>query len=57
LIPDLPGKLTRLFQDRAAIFRISVIAEIGAFIDEALTPRVHQYGEGIGMFLKLIADR
>src|ERR1700686_3709408 len=34
LIEDLPGELARLFQHDAAILGISVIAEIGALVDE-----------------------
>src|SRR3984893_8910623 len=57
LIEDLPGELARLFQHDAAILGISVIAEIGALVDEALAGGIDQDAERIGMLLELIADR
>jgi hypothetical protein len=36
LIENLPRELTGLFQHDAAIFGISIIAEIRALVDEAL---------------------
>ena len=56
LIEDLPGELARLLQHHAAVFRISVVAEIGAFVDEALAGGVDQDAERIGVLLELIAD-
>src|SRR5580704_15319041 len=56
LVKDLPGELARLLQHHAAILGISVIAEIGALVDEALAGGVDQDAERIGVFLELIAD-
>src|SRR5260221_2299949 len=55
LLPDLPGELARLLQHHPAIFRVGVIAEIRAFIDEALARGIHQHGERIGILLELVA--
>src|SRR6185295_9146147 len=57
LVEDLPGELTRLLQDDAAILRIGVVAEVGALIDEALAGRVDHDGKRVGMLLELVADR
>ena len=35
-VEDLPRDLSRLLQNFAAVFRIRVVAEVGAFVDEAL---------------------
>src|SRR5271166_4196571 len=56
LIEDLPSELAGLLQNHAAVFGISVIAEISAFIDEALAVGIDENGERIGMFLELVAD-
>ena len=57
LIENLPGELTGLLQHHATIFGVGIIAEIRAFVDEALAHGVDQNAERIGMLLKLIADR
>src|SRR5262249_10569620 len=57
LVEDLPGKLARLLQDHAAVLGGGVIAEVGAFIDEALAGGVDHDGERIGVLLELVADR
>ena len=36
LVEDLPGELARLLQHHAAVFRVGVVAEVGALVDEAL---------------------
>ena len=56
LVEHLPGELARLFQHDAAVFGISVIAEIGALVDKALAMRIDHDRERIRVFLKLIAD-
>src|SRR5262249_2996666 len=49
-------ELTGLVQNHAAIFRVSVVAEIGAFIDEALAVGVDHDAERIGVLLEAVAD-
>src|SRR5262249_38857090 len=57
LVEDLPGELAGLLQHHAAVFGVGVIAEVGAFVDEALAGGVDENGERVGVFLKLVADR
>src|SRR5215208_1510077 len=57
LVENLPGELSRLLEDHAAVFRVGVIAEVRAFVDEALAGGVDHDGERIGVLLELIADR
>ena len=56
LVEDLPGELIGLVQDYAAVFRVGVIAEIGAFVDEAATSGIDHDARGIGVFLEVVAD-
>src|SRR5262245_3144622 len=46
-VEHLPGIASGLLQDGATIFSISVVAEIGAFVDEALAVGVHHQAEWI----------
>src|SRR5262249_50217212 len=55
-VEDLPGELSRLLQHHAAIFGVGVVAEVGAFVDEALAGGVDENGERVRVLLKLIAD-
>src|SRR5262245_14432893 len=57
LVEDLPGELAGLLQHHAAVFGVGVVAEVGAFVDEALAGGVDEDRERVGMFLKLVADR
>src|SRR5215813_9831096 len=57
LVEDLPGELAGLLQHHAAVFGVGVIAEVGAFVDEALAGGVDEDREWVGVFLKLVADR
>ena len=57
LIENLPGKLARLLQHHAAVFGVSVVAEIRAFVDEAPAGCIDQDAERIRVLLELIADR
>src|SRR3989442_9249349 len=57
LVEDLPGELAGLLQHHAAVFGVGVVAEVGAFVDEALAGGVDENGERVGGFLKLVADR
>ena len=56
-IEKLPRELHRLLQDDAAVFRVGVIADIGAFVDEALAVRVHHDGERIVVALVVVGRR
>src|SRR5665213_3229830 len=56
LIEYLPGELTRLIENDATVLRISVVAEIRAFIDEAFTLGVDHDAERIGVFLESVAN-
>ena len=47
----------RLLQHHAAVFRVGVIAEIGALVDEALAVGVDHDAERIGVLLEMVADR
>jgi hypothetical protein len=40
LVEDLPGELARLFENNAAVSRVSLVAEIGPFVEETLAGRV-----------------
>src|SRR5262249_21625175 len=51
------GELAGLLQHHATVFGVGVIAEVGAFVDEALAGGVDEYREGVGAVLKLVADR
>ena len=55
-VEDLPRDLSGLLQDLAAVFRIRVVAEVGALVDEALAARVHHDAERVGVLLKTVAD-
>ena len=55
-IEHLPGELVGLVQDFPAVFRIGVVPEIRAFVDEALAVGVDHDAPGIGMLLKIVAD-
>ncbi len=44
---DLPGDLARLPQHGLAVFRVGVVAEVGAFVDEALALAVDHDPERI----------
>ena len=57
LVEDLPGELAGLLQHHAAVFGVGVVAEVGAFVDEALAGGVDQDRERIRVFLELVADR
>src|SRR5262249_37432061 len=57
LVEDLPGELAGLLQHHAAVFGVGVVAEVGAFVDEALAGGVDEDRERVGVFLKLVADR
>src|ERR1700716_2663035 len=57
LVEDLPGELAGLLQHYATVLGIGVVAEIGAFIDEALAGGVDQNGKRVGVLLKLVTDR
>ena len=56
-VENLPRELARLAQDHRAVFRISEIAEVRAFIDEALAVGIDHHAERIGMLLEIVADR
>src|SRR5207237_2962070 len=56
LVEDLPGEHTGLLQDLAAIFRIGVAVEIGAFVEKALALRVDDNPKRITVLLKAVAD-
>ncbi len=56
-VEHLPGELVGLLQHDAAVFRIGVVAEVGALVDEALAVGVDEDAERIGMLLELVADR
>src|SRR6185503_767499 len=51
------GELTRLHEDDAAVLRISVVAEVRTFVDEALPISIDHDAPGIGVLLEVIADR
>src|SRR5205823_11395523 len=57
LVEHLPCELAWLLQHDAAIFRIGVIAEIRALVDEAFAGRVDQHCERVTVLLELVADR
>src|ERR1700758_1231861 len=55
-IEYLPGKLSRLFENRSSIFRICVVAKVGTLIDKAAASCVHHDSERVAMLLKPITD-
>ena len=55
-IEDLPGELSRLIEDHAAVFGVGVVAEIGAFVEEAVAAGVEHDAQGIGVLLEPVAD-
>src|SRR4029077_11971989 len=57
LVEDLPGKLARLLENDTAVLRVGIVAEIGAFVDEALAGGVDHDGERTGLRLGLVASR
>src|SRR4029079_7119822 len=57
LVEDLPGELTGLHEDDAAVFRIGVIAEVRAFVDEALPMGIDHDAPRVGVLLEVVADR
>src|SRR5262249_30071767 len=57
LVENLPGELAGLLEHDAAVFRVGVVAEVRALVDEALAGRIDQDGERVGMLLELVADR
>src|SRR5581483_228234 len=55
-VEDLPCELSGLFEDRAAVARVGIVAKIRAFIDEAPAASVDHYSEGVTVLLKAVAD-
>src|SRR3546814_5217588 len=56
LVEDLPGELPRLVEDFPTVFGIGVVAEVGAFVDEALAVCVDDDPERIAVLLEVVAD-
>ena len=56
LVEDLPRKHLRLVHDDLAVLRVGVVAEIRAFVDEALAVRVDHDAERIAVLLEVVAD-
>ena len=55
-IEDLPREAARLLQHDAAVLRIGVVAEVRAFVDEALALGVDHDAERVAVLLELVAD-
>ena len=57
LVEDLPGELTGLHEDDAAVFRVGVIAEVRALVDETFAIGIDHDAPRVGVLLEVVADR
>ena len=55
VVEDLPGELAGLPKDNSAVFRVGVIADVGALVDKALAARVQHDTERVAVLLEVVA--
>src|SRR3546814_1628937 len=55
-VEDLPGELAGLVEDDAAVLGIGIVADVGAFVDEAPPAGVDHDAELVGVLLEAVAD-
>src|SRR5437899_5943241 len=56
LVEDLERGAAGLPDDRAPVLHVSVVAEIGALVDEALATEIHDEPERVRVLLEVVAD-
>ncbi len=49
--------MTRLHEDNAPVFRVGVVAEVRAFVDETLPIGIDHDAPWVGVLLEVVADR
>src|SRR6266478_2178629 len=55
-IEHLPRELSRLFENRAPILGVGIVAKVRALVDEAAAAPIHHDPKWITVLLKAVAD-